>query len=357
MGADLYQASLAVIEAGQDPSGAFFASPQFQAYRYAWLRDGCFVAYGADRAGRHDLSERFFRWLDRTLRPYEDRVDRLIAKAGKGEPIEQHEWLHCRYTPEGGEGTEPWGSFQLDGYGTYLWALSEHVRITGNTHLLQACRPSIDMTLRYLLTFWDRPNFDCWEEHGEHLHAATLAAIYGGLIAINRERKDPSISLTAERIQARVRQDFVHDGRLTKFANGRSVDANLLWVSTPFRLLAPTDPVMQATIAEVERLLVQGGVRRYPEDTYYGGGEWLLLTAWLGWYDCETGNHRRAKELLAWIESKATAEGYLPEQVADYVNDPAMVGYWEERWGRVASPLLWSHAMYLVLYHELAAQT
>lgn len=351
--ADLYRASIDVIEAGQDPSGAFFASPDFGAYRYAWLRDGCFVAYGADRAGRHDLAERFLRWLDRTLRRYEERVDRLVDKASRGETIEQHEWLHCRYTPEGLEGTEPWGSFQLDGYGTYLWALSEHVRITGRPDILAECQPTIDLTLRYLLTFWERPNFDCWEEHGEHLHAATLAAIYGGLQAINHHRQDPTIAQVAEQIRAYVRQSFVHNGRLTKFADGRSIDANLLWVSTPFRLLEPTDPVMVDTVAEMERTLVQGGVHRYPEDKYYGGGQWLLLTAWLGWYYSEVGRQDRARELLAWVESKATPAGHLPEQVADRVNDPAMVQPWIDRWGPVATPLLWSHAMYLVLRAEL----
>jgi hypothetical protein len=25
-------------------------------------------------------------------------------------------------------------------------------------------------------------------------------------------------------------------------------------------------------------------VRRYLGDSYYGGGNWILLTAWLGWY-------------------------------------------------------------------------
>jgi hypothetical protein len=30
-----------------------------------------------------------------------------------------------------------------------------------------------------------------------------------------------------------------------------------------------------------------------------------------------------------------------------------MIAPWIERWGQVASPLLWSHAMYLIAEHEL----
>jgi hypothetical protein len=39
----------------------------------------------------------------------------------------------------------------------------------------------------------------------------------------------------------------------------------------------------------------------------------------------------------------------LPEQVLVDVQDPQMVEPWELRWGPVATPLLWSHAMYLIM--------
>jgi GH15 family glucan-1,4-alpha-glucosidase len=351
---DLYERSLTVIGAGQAPSGAFVASPNFGTYKYSWLRDGCFIAYGADRAGRHDRAARFFRWVDRTLQQFRERVDTLIARASRGEPIGDDEWLHCRFTLEGEEGLEPWGNHQLDGYGTYLWALCQHARLSGNAAILSELRPSLDLTVRYLLTFWDRPNHDCWEENGEYIHPSTLACIYGGLTALGEQRADPTLVMMAQRIQKKVLSQFVHDGYLRKFADGRSIDANLLWVSTPFRLLEPDDPIMVRTVEELQRRLWRGGgVRRYPEDTYYGGGEWILLTAWLGWYYCEAGRLDRAGELLRWIEENATDEGDLPEQVPASLNAPARLEYWIDRWGPIATPLLWSHAMYIVLRDEL----
>ena len=39
-----------------------------------------------------------------------------------------------------------------------------------------------------------------------------------------------------------------------------------------------------------------GGVYRYREDVYYGGGEWILLSAWLGWYYSLSDRNEKAIE-------------------------------------------------------------
>ncbi len=353
MSHDLRPHSINVIREGQAPSGAYVASPNFATYHYSWLRDGSFIAYGMDRAGQHDSALAFHRWVDRTLRGVAAKVDVLEAKAAAGQAIDPSEWLHCRYTLDGREGLDEWGHFQLDGYGAWLWSLMEHARLTASTEVLKELRPSIDLVVRYLTRFWDRPNYDTWEENGDQVHPATLACLYGGLRAVNRSLQSPALDETAARIQAYVLDHFVHRGRLTKFADGRSVDANLLWVPVPFGLLDPQHPVVQATVADLEKRCVTGGVHRYPEDTYYGGGEWILLTAWLGWYYVQVGRKNRAEALLAWIEAHADERGNLTEQVTEKVNDPSMVQPWIDRWGPVATPLLWSHAMYLVLREEL----
>ncbi len=353
---DLKERSLDIIRAGQAPSGAYIASPNFPVYRYSWLRDGAFIAYGMDRAGAHDSALAFHRWVDRTVTGLRHKVQSLIQKADAGEAIHPEEWLHCRYTLDGSEGDEEWGHFQLDGYGAWLWSLVEHVRFTGNPGLLVELRQSIDLVVRYLSHFWDRPNYDSWEENGDKVHPSTLACLYGGLLAAGEAIPDLETESVCAEIKGYVLTHFVHDGRLTKFADGRSVDANLLWAATPFRLLSPDDPVMLATVDELERRCLTGGLHRYPEDTYYGGGEWLLLTAWLGWYWNEMGRPERARLLLAWVEAQADEAGDMTEQVTDRPNDPTMIDHWVRTWGPVAKPLLWSHAMYLVLRAELEGE-
>ena len=96
-----------------------------------------------------------------------------------------------------------------------------------------------------------------------------------------------------------------------------------------------------------------GGVRRYLGDTFYGGSQWILLAASLGWTAVRLGDRELALQLLRWIEASADRNGYLPEQVAADVQSPHMLGYWRHRWGATATPLLWSHAMYIILSDEL----
>jgi GH15 family glucan-1,4-alpha-glucosidase len=142
-------------------------------------------------------------------------------------------------------------------------------------------------------------------------------------------------------------------GRFVK-ASGRSdVDASLISLSVPYQIVNPHDPLMRNTIQAIETDLLHGGVQRYSEDTYYGGGEWILLTAWLGWYYARSGEPQKARALLTWIEQHTDENGNLPEQVPEYLNDPTAYLKWQQAWGAVASPLLWSHAKYLILKNEL----
>jgi len=43
----------------------------------------------------------------------------------------------------------------------------------------------------------------------------------------------------------------------------------------------------------------------------------------------------------------------LPEQVNDFALSPKHYEPWLKKWGPVASPLLWSHAMYIILISEI----
>jgi GH15 family glucan-1,4-alpha-glucosidase len=140
-----------------------------------------------------------------------------------------------------------------------------------------------------------------------------------------------------------------------KFIGNDAVDSSLLWVAVPYQLVTISDPRFQATVAKIERDLLRpgGGIYRYMADTYYGGGEWLLLTAWLAWTYVELGRVEEAQRLLGWIEVQALPNGELPEQVSEHLLDASYYPYWEQKWGTPACPLLWSHAMYLILEARL----
>ncbi|MFD2349826.1 hypothetical protein ACFSTC_11315 [Nonomuraea ferruginea] len=126
------------------------------------------------------------------------------------------------------------------------------------------------------------------------------------------------------------------DGRphLTKWLGTDAVDASLLACVTPFGLYGADDPVGAGTVAEVERRLARdGGVYRYLDDTFYGGGRWVLLAGFLGWNHARAGRSGEARRYLRWMEAQATPAGDLPEQVSDLLLDPGRRQEWLDRWG------------------------
>jgi GH15 family glucan-1,4-alpha-glucosidase len=283
---DLRSRSVEVILAGQSASGAYVACPSFEVYRYSWLRDGCFTADAMREIGEIESADRFFDWCARVV---------LARPTGPWD---------ARYTLDGERDPSSWPKLQTDGLGLLLWAL----RRRGTTRWDDATQ----LVRTWLDHHWAEPCVDWWEER-EGVHASTLWCIGEGLDS-NEIRRE-----------ALARADDRLDG-------------SQLFIGTP------------ELVERVQSTLVSpgGGVWRNLDDEYYGGGEWVLLTAMLG-----LAQPTRAEAALAWIEAHAAPNGDLPEQVQDNLLRPERYQPWVEKWGRPASPLLWSHAMYLRLHHAV----
>ncbi len=352
----LWRRSVEVIEAGQASTGAYIASPNFPVYRYSWFRDGAFIADAMSRVGRTESTERFFAWCAGVLVERAELIESHVRMRAAGEAVGVAEMLHCRYTVDGEEAPEEWWNFQLDGYGTWLWALGAHA--ARHDRSLQPYADGIDLCVRYLSAFWAEPSYDWWEENMGHQHTSTLAALYAGLEAAPRWSLLPSATRRqAERaaggIRAAILSRGVYEGRFAKWLDGDGLDASLVACAVPFGVVEPDDPRAVATAAAIELRLSRGGVYRHPHDSYYGGGEWLLLAALLGWFYVEVGRRDDALARLAWIAEQADDDGNLPEQVSEHLLVPDAYDGWRQRWGPIASPLLWSHAMFLTLASEL----
>jgi GH15 family glucan-1,4-alpha-glucosidase len=278
---ELAARSVEVIHDGQAASGGYVACPTFPPYGFSWLRDGSFIAEAMSRAGEMESAEAFFGWVAR------------IVERGLG--------FEARYTLNGERDRSEWPHRQHDGWGLWLWAVRQHCRRHRRPH---RWREAAEATERHLQTVRSEPCVDWWEER-EGVHAATLACLAAGL--------DDDLDLTAAE---------------------ERLDASLLVL--PFLGFDDVDvaPLVSAG----------GGVHRHLEDTYYGGGEWLLLTAMLG-----LAERDRATECLEWIMAHATEEGFLPEQSQDHLLAPEQWEPWVAKWGPPPCPLLWSHAMFLIL--------
>lgn len=347
--APLVERSIEVILAGQTAHGAYLAAPSFPTYRYCWFRDGSFIADAMDLWGHVGSAERFHHWVLSVLR---SQLDAVAA-----DPTHV---LHTRYQADGAPGQEDWPNFQLDGFGTWLWAYRRHVRHRHVRHRDEGAEAD-DLTVvrglaDYLTRMWPRPNFDCWEEFQERVHPSTLAALFAGLQAASELLDERYYLGVAEAIRGFVTAHGVHrstgaPAHFAKHVGSTEVDANLLWVSLPYGVVAPDSELALATLAKVRADLLDpdGGVHRYRADTYYGGGSWILLTADLAQAHLALGERAEAERLRGWIESQARAEGYLPEQVESHLLAPERKAEWDELWGPSASPLLWSHAAYLRL--------
>jgi GH15 family glucan-1,4-alpha-glucosidase len=345
----LVERSLRVLQDGQASSGAFVASPAFPVYDFGWLRDGSFCAYALDSAGRRDAARAFHAWATSTLERHRGVAEDAITRLSAGVPPAPEAMLPTRFTLSGElehpDGDEPWPNFQVDGYGIWLWALGLHVA----SELPPEWRGAVELGARYLAATWRLPCWSCWEElHGGE-HASTVGAAAAGLAAAARMLDDAELAAEAQAAEHHLLTRFAVDGRLGREPGKPGVDASMIWLVTPFGVLAPDDPVAIATIEAVKHQLVGpgGGVYRYLGDTYFGGGEWLLLASSLAWHELATGGGD-ASELRAWVRAQASPNGDLPEQVTGHAQDSTMIAPWVERWGPVANPLLWSHAMFLI---------
>jgi GH15 family glucan-1,4-alpha-glucosidase len=302
---DLRRASVETILGGQSPQGGYVAAPAFPPYAFAWLRDGAFVADAMSLAGEHGSAEHFF-----------DFVAAVVRRGGD---------LRTRYRLDGSDDSESnWPQRQWDGWGLWLWALRRH-RARGGDSRWEA---EEEQVRQWLGVRWHEPCHDWWEER-EGLHAVTLGCLLAG-------------GVDAPGLEHAFRE--AADWRL---------DASLLALAAPLEVVAPEE----LPLAELERRLVSpgGGVHRHTADEYYGGGEWLLLTALLGLVEARLGREDDARTRLDWVAAHAAAGGSLPEQSQDHLLHPERYEPWVERWGPPPSPLLWSHAMFLVLVHELGA--
>ena len=301
-----------------------------------------------DLAGESESSAAFHNWAVGNILKRESEIKKFLD----GYDDNYQEILHTRYTLTGEEGIEQWENFQLDSFGIWLWSLEEHLRLSGN---LCTDHMNIAVTLisSYLAKLWQKPCYDCWEENKEKHHIYTMATIYRGLQSAEKLIECNYSELCYD-IKKRIEKHGSINNHLSKYEGTDAVDASLLGVYFPAKVFDIHQPLMKNTINKIQKdLLRSGGLHRYKLDTYYGGGIWSLLTAWLGICLVDGGEIETGEEILNWILNKADEKGNLSEQYTDSLNDETYLPRWINKWGRSANPLLWSHAMYIILYSKL----
>lgn len=308
-------------------------------------------------AGEVDSANRYFDWCSAILKERSDSVRQIVHRAEAGDPVPDKQMLPTRFTLSGADGDDDWWDFQLDGYGTWLWAVAEHSKRHGLS--LERWRSGIELTVQYLASSWDRPCFDWWEENPDQIHVSTLGCIAAGMASaaesgILSVELSELASSTAQQATSRILSEGIVNGHLAKWLGSDQVDASLISIMSPMGVVSPSSAIGHSTISEVNsQLNVEGGVHRYLADTYFGGGQWPLLSCFLGLAFADAHETSRALDQLNWATGTADSNGTMPEQVPSHLLDPSRKQEWVERWGTAANPLLWSHAMYVRLAVEL----
>lgn len=348
---ELYERSLVVIDQLRDRSGALIAAPPIDpdnrssgGYAFCWPRDGAYIAHALDSAGRSAAARNFFQWSLRVQRPNGVWAQRYYAD---------------------GAPAPAWSEHQLDGTGTILWALDQHLAIKHDPLLeKRGLVTAVDAfrTIRRLASShgWPPPTQNLWEDQfGQHLY--TLASLLASAIAWGKRAKDydPHAAALLDDAVGNLRLALDrwptnNDGALARAiipnragASAKDdfiADISLLGLSAPFKVLPPTDERLLATTANLANRLSTGHGRflRYAGDRYRGGNPWPLAMLWMAWHQLNLGQSREAAQTLREVIRDRTPAGLLAEQV------DARTG--TARW---VVPLSWAHACYIVVRQGL----
>jgi GH15 family glucan-1,4-alpha-glucosidase len=352
---DLIKYSIDVIRRFQEPSGAYPACPTMPDYQFCWFRDGSFIAHAMLLHNVVSSATSFHQWAARTILAHQEGAHRAMIDFQSGKTPNPQDVLRARYTYDGDKGPDEWPEYQLDGLGTWLWALKVY-EDRGNVLDNNLCEAA-ELVADYLSVLWPSPCHDLWEEHGDQVHTYTLAAIYAGLQAASEILQHSQYAQRADLAREFLMKHCVHpELGFIKSAGNDLVDGSLTALGIPYGVTSLEAPAFLATVRRIEaQLYTKGvGIHRYVGDSYYGGGAWPLLLAWLGWYCAERGDIERAKTILHEIDLQATGNGDLPEQIAaPTLREMSHYDFWVKTRGEIATPLLWSHAMYLILVENI----
>lgn len=298
----------------QTPAGSWAASPDFSNYSAScWLRDGGFITDTVSKIGGVELGNKYFNW---------------VSKAIIG-GLESRGQIFSRYTLDGEVKEDEWSQqIQRDGPGITLWALMRHLKRYNVSESLY--HDLIEALAKEMIENGMKDGRNPWEDQ-TGVWPYVLGANYAGLQAVGREEE-------AKKFQDEIRRRVEQKDYL--------LDSSLIACVTHFGVMTPME--FQSVLEEIEAKLKGpgGGLYRYPEDTYYGGGQWYLLTAWLSQLYVSMGRLEEAIELVNWILARIDHMWQLGEQDVLNPRDRVMLEEWQSgkhNWGPPATRLLWSH--------------
>ncbi|WP_279102235.1 glycoside hydrolase family 15 protein [Gordonia bronchialis] len=298
-------------------------------YRYVWLRDASLTLEVLVRQGFLHVAEHWRMWLLRAIAGKSDELQIMYGIAGERDLPERE-----LTSLPGYDGAAPVrvgngavDQYQGDVIGEVMVGL-EAARDAGlaETSLSWSLQKSL---LELVESRMERPDNGIWEIRGEprmftQSRAMIWAAFDRGVRAVETWGLEGSVDHWRElrdRVRDEIDSDGVdpHTGRFVQYAGTDEVDASLLLLPQ-VGFCAADDPRMLATVDEIERTLMRGGlVHRYRTSSGVDGlaGDehpFLACTFWLVTQYAMSGRHDDARALMARACTTANDVGLFSEE-------------------------------------------
>lgn len=367
----LFKRSLLLMRAHVDSQGGFLASLDSDilgihrdTYSYVWPRDAAMAALAFSNAGFNDVPAMFFSFCNEIIG--EDGFFRhkylpdgsigstwhaLVDSTGHVQlPIQEDETASVLYVL--------WKYFEKDGNLEFVTKVYDRLVVKASDFMMNYRDPD---------TYLPKPTFDEWEEK-VGVFTSTVASVCAALDAaakfakvfFDSNRRDVLGQASAQIKDAMIKH--LYDPELKRFIKGiypngerdTTLDSS---VSTVFALgvLDAKDFRVKNTMAALaDGLGVKtevGGLARYQNDNYRRvsqdtpGNPWFISTLRLARWHIAAASKldelTSAMELLRWAAKNALLSGALAEQLDPFSGKPIS-----------ATPLLWSHAEYVLVVTE-----
>ncbi|NDK53409.1 glycoside hydrolase family 15 protein [Rhizobium laguerreae] len=322
------------------PTGAIVAAPTTSLpekiggtrnwdYRYCWLRDSALTLYALLNSGYRDEAEDWRQWLLRAVAGSPDQLQIMYGIAGeRWLPEVEVPWLDGfeRSSPVR-IGNKAAGQVQIDVFGELIDTL--HAARDAELQPQHEAWRLQKVLLRHLETAWRIPDSGIWEVRGPsrsftHSRMMAWVAFDRAVISVERYGLDGPVAKWRQ-VRQQIYDDICVNGfdagknSFVQYYGGETLDASLL-LMPQLGFLPPDDPRVVATIAAVERELLQDGlVRRYSTDDTNDGigsgeGAFLACSFWLADAYVLAGRNEDALRLFEHLLGLRNDLGLLAEE-------------------------------------------
>lgn len=370
----LFDTSLFILRSHTDNRGAIIASADSAMieygkddYAYMWPRDAAFIVSVLCKAGYDEVTKPFFEFCKEVIHPdgylhHRFRSDRSLGSTWHSTTF-QTEWLKNKILQL---------PIQEDETASVIVALWQYYQASKDLEFIESLfKPMIEKMADFLVNFRDKntllplPSYDLWEEK-MGVSTYTCASVYAGLLAAarfcelldKRDRMRKYNQAAKEIKQATMTHLF--SKKLGSFmrmlvASGDElvpeeiVDASSLFGLWYFGMLEQDHPLFVKSADQV-RLRLQNpaatdGYIRYEHDAYFKStslaNPWFITTMWeaqrvLAKPVVDEADIERVRLTLEWVVQYAYPSGVLAEQLNPFTGESLS-----------ATPLVWSHAVYV----------